>query len=287
MMSKPSQPLPKHSPRRLEAALRYAANGWPVGPCHRSKAPMNPPCPRGLYDFTTFEPTIRKWSKFWFAAAIGVHCGRAGIVVADYDPANDLDGMSWHLLDQLLDGVHTARSRTGSGGLHYFFREPQDVVIRNSAGGLGPGLDIRAGRGYVIVPPSWNRSGQYRWLVEADGSVAPIAEMPSRLREAVTTQRPQRSRSGLMQSAPLPSGPIHEGQRNDALTRLAGSFRRAGMLRAELESALLELNADRMVPPLPEAEVMAVALSVSRYASAVPRLRVSNTPLRVREVENG
>ncbi len=34
----------------------------------------------------------------------------------------------------------TARTRTGGGGIHVFFRYPSETEIRNSAGLLGPGL---------------------------------------------------------------------------------------------------------------------------------------------------
>jgi hypothetical protein len=52
---------------------------------------------------------------------------------------------------------------TGGGGIHVFFRYPRETVIRNSAGMLGPGLDVRGEGGYVVVPPSRTR-GLYRWV---------------------------------------------------------------------------------------------------------------------------
>jgi hypothetical protein len=64
----------------------------------------------------------------------------------------------------------TARTRTGGGGIHLFFRYPGTTEIRNSAGLLGPGLDVRGEGGYVVVPPS-RTQGAYEW---ADRS--PLAE---------------------------------------------------------------------------------------------------------------
>ena len=54
-----------------------------------------------------------------------------------------------------LDGPvpKTSRTRTGGGVVHVFFRYPRETDIRNSAGLLGPGLDVRGEGGYV-VPPS-------------------------------------------------------------------------------------------------------------------------------------
>ena len=57
----------------------------------------------------------------------------------------------------------TARSRTGGGGVHVFFRYPPGKDVRNSAGWLGPGLDVRGEGGYVVVPPS-RTQGVYEWI---------------------------------------------------------------------------------------------------------------------------
>jgi hypothetical protein len=64
----------------------------------------------------------------------------------------------------------TARARTGGGGIHVFFRYPEGTEIRNSAGLLSPGLDVRGEGGYVVVPPS-RTQGTYEWV---DSS--PLAE---------------------------------------------------------------------------------------------------------------
>lgn len=49
--------------------------------------------------------------------------------------------------------------RTGSGGMHLFFAHPGHAV-RNSAGLLAPGLDVRGDGGYIIAPPSQRVSGR-------------------------------------------------------------------------------------------------------------------------------
>jgi Bifunctional DNA primase/polymerase, N-terminal len=50
--------------------------------------------------------------------------------------------------------------------VHVFFRYPAEKEIRNSAGWLGPGLDVRGEGGYVVVPPSRTR-GVYEWMERA------------------------------------------------------------------------------------------------------------------------
>ena len=74
----------------------------------------------------------------------------------------------------------TAKARTGGGGVHIFFRYPRRTEIRNSAGLLGPGLDVRGEGGYVVVPPSRTR-GPYEWvdrspLVEASWLIERLTE---------------------------------------------------------------------------------------------------------------
>jgi hypothetical protein len=84
-------------------------------------------------------------------------------VVLDVDP--DAGGSeSLAKLERLGGPVPTtARSRTGGGGIHLFFRYPRGKEIRNSAGLLGPGLDVRGEGGYVVVPPS-RTQGAYVWV---------------------------------------------------------------------------------------------------------------------------
>lgn len=56
-----------------------------------------------------------------------------------------------------------------------------------------------------------------------------------------------------------------EGERNVALTRLAGRLRRAGLSEIEMRESLLSINRNRSVPLLAEAEVENIARSVARY----------------------
>jgi hypothetical protein len=65
----------------------------------------------------------------------------------------------------------TARWCTGGGGMHIFFRYRDGEEMRNSAGLLGPGLDVRGEGGYVVVPPSRTQSA-YEWVERAPPSEA-------------------------------------------------------------------------------------------------------------------
>jgi hypothetical protein len=94
----------------------------------------------------------------------------SGIVVLDVDP--DAGGSESLAKLEREDGPvpMTAKARTGGGGIHLFFRYREGTQIRNSAGLLGPGLDVRGEGGYVVVPPS-RTCGPYRWI-----DTSPLAE---------------------------------------------------------------------------------------------------------------
>src|SRR5215218_6677258 len=145
----------------LRAALSYAARGVPVFPCEPSgKRPLTK---GGFWDATTDEALIRGWWGRWPKANIGVPTGRAsGLLVLDVDAAEGLESIAE--LELLLgQAPPTERAITGRGGEHLYLRTPSDVEVRNSAGYLGPGLDVRGEGGYVIVPP--RRTVQaYRWV---------------------------------------------------------------------------------------------------------------------------
>jgi hypothetical protein len=70
----------------------------------------------------------------------------------------------------------TRRATTPSGGEHVYFKAPgEDVEIRNSAGKIGEGIDVRADGGYVIAPPSEIDGKAYRWANENKTALLPDA----------------------------------------------------------------------------------------------------------------
>ena len=160
------------APRMLERALVYARRGLPVFPCNGKQ----PATEHGYKDATCEPGQIRRWWEANPEFNVAVATGK-GIAVLDVDPDHGGDESLRELLDEHGDVV-TAVVETGGGGLHYWFRVPDGVEVRNSAGKLGPGLDVRGDGGYVIVPPSLHASGKrYAWqnLSKANG-IAPAPE---------------------------------------------------------------------------------------------------------------
>lgn len=146
----------------LAAALAYVRHGWPIFPCGRDKKPLV----RGGFKMaTTDEGQLRDWWGRWPDASIGCPTGPDGngLFVLDVDLPEGPATLA------ALEAQHgplpsTLEQRTGGGGRQLFFKLPTGREIRNSAGKLGPGLDVRGAGGYVILPPSSHPSGgRYSW----------------------------------------------------------------------------------------------------------------------------
>jgi putative DNA primase/helicase len=267
---------------RLDAALSYAARlavahlprlvGSPGAVCvprrQRSdpgKHPIGSVVPRGLHDATTDPARITRWWAKAPHANVAIATGReSGVIVLDVDPRAGGDESL-----RTLEATHgalpvTVEALTGGGGRHLFFAHPEgEVRIPNSASKLGGGLDVRADGGYVVAPPSVHASGRsYEWNAEFHPDEVPLAPVPPWLLGLMVNG------AGPRGAAPPVPEVIPEGQRNHTLASMAGTMRRRGMTEPEILAALLVANAERCQPPLPEAEVRAIAASVARYAPA-------------------
>lgn len=176
----------------LDAALAYAALGWPVlvlhgydgGRCTCGSSSCKP-CkhPRtlhGVKDATTDAATIREWWTRWPVSNIGLAC--SAFVVVDVDIRADKRGdvALVDLVERHGSIGWSLSATTGSGGQHYLFAMPERAP-RNGTDRLGVGIDVKSAGGYIVAPPSVHVSGgRYAW--NCDGAelstMAPwLAEM--------------------------------------------------------------------------------------------------------------
>jgi len=157
------------APTLADAAI---ALGVPVFPCDAHKRPLTA---HGFKDATADPAVIRRMFQNPAAVMIGMPTGAiVGWIVVDVDVKNGAQGAAW------LDAnshrmVQTRTIRTGSGGLHLYFRCPAQPT-KNSASKIAPGIDVRSSGGYVIVPPSPG------YAVADD---APVADVPEWLLPAL------------------------------------------------------------------------------------------------------
>ena len=286
------EPTKRPKNRLLHAAIKYARRGWPVFPCHTIDADRKCTCgkagckspgkhPRtthGLKDATTDPKAIREWWRRWPRANIAIATGKAsGLAVLDADKQKGGVVALGTLRRKDPSGLNTPlTSRTGGGGRHLFFQWREG--LKNSAGKLAEGIDVRAEGGYIIAPPSKHISGRpYRWLRDrlgGDGAskLPPFPAMPNR------SKRP-RGRPGSE------GGTIPEGERNDALIREGGRLRAVGMDEAGILEGLRSMNRKRCIPPLADDEVAKIAESAARYPAGAstpgkrPRTDAGNAEL--------
>lgn len=241
----------------LEAALQYAARGWPVLPLRpRGKEPL---VTHGLQDATTDAETIRGWWAQWPDANVGVRTGReSGLVVIDVDELKGGDDSLRHLCNGR--GIpDTPESLTGAGR-HIWLKHPTDKIIRNRVElADSPGLDVRADGGYVVAPPSVHPNGKvYLWEASSDPQTVPLAELPDWLLALLLDHR---------EIAPVAVAgeEVGEHRRNIHLTQVAGSLRARGSSKETILTALLSENTERCRPPLSNEEVRRIADSVAGY----------------------
>lgn len=246
----------------LGAALKYAGKGIPVFPC---EAGGKKPLVKWRDEATTNPSRITAWWNRYPEANIGIPTGRAsGLLVLD----EDRDGALSELPEELPE---TTRVRTGSGGVHVYLKYPEGAEVRNSASKIAEGLDVRGEGGYIIAPPS-HTSGPYKTLDRL-----PLSDAPAWLSELLRSpHRPDERRPSRVSRIDAgASGPgIGEGCRNDELARIAGRLHDGRSLE-ELEDSLIAVNEARCVPPLPDAEVIAVARSIHRMDACKPNRKAS------------
>ena len=239
----------------LSAALTYAGRGWPVIPL-AGKTPTIDEWPNRA---STDPEEIRAWWNNKPSANVGIATGkRARLLVLDVDPDKGGDESLSSLEAQYGSLPQTVEVLTGGGGRHLYFQYP-GYHIGNSAGKLGPGLDIRADGGQVVAPPSIHpRTGRrYEWEVTHHPNDVPPAPVSGWLL-CLLTEKGEKNTTD-------PSQRFRDGSRNDSLTREAGKLRRFGLSATELEAVLLTMNTERCQPPLADDEVRKIAVSVSRY----------------------
>jgi hypothetical protein len=255
----------------LTAALRYAKRGLRVFPIHGNeggscacgttdcrdacKHPIGALVPHGCKDATTDPQTIKEWFALYQGCNVGIATGD-GLAVLDIDADRGGEESLRNLKRKHGPPPLTWLAVTGSG-YHLYFASPW-AEVRNSAGALGPGLDVRGEGGYVVAPPSVHQTGViYQWSVSPKDT--PLAELPEWLIPR------QIKANGRFPSAPRIPRVIPQGQRNTTIASLCGSLRRYGADGRQM-LALAEVVNARCDPPLSPDELAAVCRSMERYA---------------------
>lgn len=275
---------------RAEWLERYRASGFSLVANHYVKPDGTCSCwKEGDCPSIGKHPVLKQWEQLALTDKhggyrrlyqlhdenVGVAAGMpSGVIALDFDGE---DGKE--LYSQLTHAgwlPETLTQRTGSGGLHallkYFPGLKNGVKVVS-------GLDLRTDGGQVIVEPSRNRAGAYRWINWG----VPIAEATPELRSFLLTHackdkptQPGESGARYISSGvwEYRGGVILCGERNDRLFRLACSMRGdCGMNESEILVELEKLRAhycEAGSHPVADSELRSIAHSVvSRYPAEV------------------
>jgi hypothetical protein len=128
-----------------DKALRLAMRGIPVFPCNHDKRPATR---NGFQDATTDPELVELW-RWDDDRLIGVPTGSPScILVLDIDPRHGGD----RFLTANRARLNTRMHATRGGGTHLLFRD--NGAVRNSAGRIYSGVDVRGEGGYIIWWPA-------------------------------------------------------------------------------------------------------------------------------------
>lgn len=277
----------------LAAALVYASRGCYVLPLHNAihmrdrwrcscgtracESPgKHPRTNNGLHDATTDPVTIRSWWRRWPLANIGIACGPSGFIVIDVDPRHGGDASFEALRSELgASTFDTLTHQTGGGGTHYIFRALHELVEKigshtNALGPDFPGIDVKAGGGYIVAPPSQHISGrQYSKELSSPGEPGELPQQLASVLLSATRRKPT--------AEAMASEEILKGTRHDRLFRAACALRRQGANGQTIGEALRAMNA-QCDPPLDERELCALADDVpARYKPARTLVKKGDT----------
>lgn len=150
---------------RHQAALEYAAKGWPVFPCVPGE---KAPAVAGAFKSASIDPAqIDKW---WGEADynIGMSPESVGWCAIDTDPPNGEAGWSSLEIEHGF-APETMTVKTPRGGHHRYFKGSLPPTV----GKLAPHVDTRGRGSYALLPPSYTADGEYTHV-----GAAGVASLP-------------------------------------------------------------------------------------------------------------
>jgi hypothetical protein len=275
-----------------ENALWYARRGLPVFPLHTAtkgadrivcscgrlkctqpaKHPLERFAPSGFKNATADEQIVSHWWECMPHCNVGV--ATRSVVALDIDPRHGGDASLQQLEEKQGQLPPTWRVLTGGGGEHILFRAPANVAIRNSAGLLAPGIDIRGAGGYIVGVGSKHISGRnYVWNCDYHPDDVAIAEIPGWVARLI--EKPKTAAARSSQLAQVLTGHISEGRRDVTGAQLAGYLLRRYVDPIIAHELLQAWNEFRCVPPMPPNQVTKIVNSIA------------GKELRRREAANG
>ena len=227
--------------------------------------------------YTTYEE-IKKLAKEKPYFNIGIVTGKeSNLLVIDIDinkldeKGNIIDSMANY---QKLEGIYgklppTVTARSGSGGLHMYFKAPKDTTIKSKSDFFGEafkGIDIKCNGGKIMAPPSMHECGnQYAWINGKGFNEIEIAELPQKWYEAMVEISNLKPISEPIRETIDGEIVITKGNRNETLFKKACSFLKSVQSKQELLTIINSINNTECSSPLEESEIRNIVESAWRY----------------------
>lgn len=234
--------------------------GWRVFPANpNNKKPLI----SGWQDKASNESDeVERLFARWPGSMIGIPTGSInGLTVVDIDVRDDKDG--FRTIEQLgLQRLSIYPAvRTPSGGVHLYISTGKDYYS-NSAGALGPGIDIRSQGGYVIGAGSVSVDGSYEWICGFEKVRDNTYPMIHELRALLSKTKPHRYSQASTVAKEL-LRPVSRGSRNTELARRCGFLMKKYPPETVLDM-MLHINKTCFNPQLDEREVQSVFFSIRK-----------------------
>lgn len=196
-------------------------------------------------------------------------------VVIDIDPRNGGKESLAQLQEDIGIGLRQAAGgigvKTGGGGAHFYFTLPEgfrvgpQIILHERY----PGIDVKSGNGYVVIPGSLHYSGKpYEWLDSDVTIVGGLSMCPTGLLELIEKQEPEfgaitggldvastasadQSRARVLVAEYEGAG---SGERNESMYKLANRLLDFGLDSASAHEHLAAANVKNH-PPMGQAEI--------------------------------
>lgn len=226
----PNQPPPSSVPDEFDALLGepavgnadvasdLARRGFAVFPiCDWNGAGEWAPIKGWPEKATADAAQVAAWWQRWPDARVGLPAGeRNGVTVLDLDTKNGKDGVASMAAKGFGDlaALSPFRVRTPSGGWHLFFKHAPR--LKNWAGVLGEGIDVRNDRGFVVAPGSLKGDARY----QVEGCPLGMGTLPAFPESLIPPPPPEREPVEIVSDAT-------DSQREwaaDHLAKLAGNL---------------------------------------------------------------
>lgn len=287
------------------AAIQYAERGWHVfpSPPGTKKSYLSKKHSGGRnWGASADVSGIQRTFKEYLTANVGIACGPSSgifVIEADTVEGHGVDGIG--NLAALVEANSplpvTAMAISPTGSVHYYFRWPEGVPIKNSTGQIAAGVDVRGDGGMVIgvpsVKPGW--SEPYRWLKSPE--TTELAECPDWLlklclKPVKVKALPQPAAKALPDTASLWAATAlreellavemaPEGERNDQLNKSAFSLGQiVGGGHLDGQRVIAALTNAALAAGLDDAETRATIESGMTAGSDHPRGPAIEVPAR-------